>query len=91
VSFAFARRSRRKKLWSRRCHASFALGSAFAFDGIEEHTGEGFEIQSATAARGDQLAELVDALELERALLVLERSQLSINVARLAHVCLPPV
>src|SRR3954451_13857586 len=40
-------------------------------DRIEERTGKGFEIESVTASRGDQLAELSDALELERALLVL--------------------
>src|SRR3954452_15965859 len=60
-------------------------------DRIEEHTGEGFEIQSVAAGCCDQLAELGDALEFQRALLVLKRLQLGIDVARLAHRCLPPV
>ena len=42
-----------------------------AFDRIEERTGESFEIESIATGCGDQLTELVDTFELERALLVL--------------------
>src|SRR3954470_23373547 len=45
--------------------ARISLGT---LDRIEERPGQGFEIQSVTASRGDELAELGDAFELERAL-----------------------